>query len=72
LDSYSASVLKQQSADRSDALLGHIIQILSCAVFGLSSKCCVLSGEETNTNVIVWFDRIGTRIHDLPHSRRSC
>ena len=34
--------------------LGHIIQIPSQPVFALSAYCCVLSGEATNTNVIVF------------------
>jgi hypothetical protein len=36
LDFYSASSLKQQSADRHVAPLGHIILILSQPVFALS------------------------------------
>jgi len=54
LDFYSASSLKQQSADRHVAILGHIILIPSQPVFALSPKCCVLSGEATNTNFIVF------------------
>ena len=50
---YSASSLKQQSVERHVALLGHIILIPSQPVFALSPQCCVLSGEATNTNVIV-------------------
>ena len=34
--------------------LGNIIQIPSQPVFALSAYCCVLSGEATNTNVIVF------------------
>ena len=51
---YSASSLKQQSADRHVASLGHIILILNQLVFALSPKCCVLSREATNTNFIVF------------------
>jgi hypothetical protein len=69
LDLYSASSLEQQSAGRQVAPLGHIIQIPSQPVVVLSPKCCVLREEATNTNFIVWFDLIGTRTHDLPHSR---
>ena len=47
-----ASSLKQQSMDRHVAQLGHIILIPSQPVFALSPKCCVLSGEATNTNFI--------------------
>jgi hypothetical protein len=54
LDFYSGSSLKQQSAGRHVALLGHIILIPSQPVFALSPKCCVLSGEATNTNFIVF------------------
>jgi len=50
LDLYSASSLKQLSADRHVAPLGHIILIPSQPVFALSPLCCVLSGEATNTN----------------------
>jgi hypothetical protein len=53
LNFYSASSLKQQFAERHVALLGHIILIPSQPVFSLSPQCCVLSGEATNTNVIV-------------------
>ena len=54
LDIYSASSLKQQSAGRYVAPLGHIILIPSQPVFDLSTKCCILSGEATNTNFIVF------------------
>jgi hypothetical protein len=60
LDFYSASSLKQQSADRHVAPLGYIILIPSQPVFALSPYCCVLSGEATNTNFIVFgFTRSG-------------
>ena len=36
------------------APLGHIILIPSQPVFALSPYCCVLSGEATNTNFIVF------------------
>ena len=45
---YSASSLKQQSADRHVALLGHTIVIPSQPAFALSPPCCVLSGEATH------------------------
>ena len=48
LDFYSASSLKQQSADRHVAPLGHIILIPSQPVFAISTECCVLSGEGSN------------------------
>ena len=54
LDFYSASSLKQQSADRHVASLGYIILIPSQPVFALSPYCCVLSGEAKNTNFIVF------------------
>jgi hypothetical protein len=54
LDFYSASSLKQQSAGRHVAPLGHIILIPSQPVFALSPLCCALSGEATNTNFIVF------------------
>ena len=49
LDFNSASSLKQQSAGRHVATLGHIILIPRKPVFALSPYCCVLSGETTNT-----------------------
>jgi Ca2+-binding RTX toxin-like protein len=45
---YSASSLKQQSAGRHDAPLGHIILIPSQPVFAFSPQCCVLGGKATN------------------------
>jgi hypothetical protein len=54
LDFYSAGSLKQQFADRDIAPLGHIILIPSQPVFALSPLCCVLSGEATNGNLIVF------------------
>jgi hypothetical protein len=53
-DFYSASSLKHQPADRHVAPLGHIILIPVHPVFALSPECCVLSGESTNTNLIVF------------------
>ena len=47
---HSASSLKQQSADRYIAPLGHIIMIPSQPVFTLSPLCCALCKEATNTN----------------------
>jgi len=58
---YSASSLKQQSADRDVAPLGHIIMIPKQPVFALSP-----SGEATNVNFIVfWFDQIGDRFPEI-------
>ena len=54
LDFYSASWLKQRSSDRHVAPLGHIILIPGQPVFALSPECCVLSGEATNTNFLVF------------------
>ena len=51
---YSARSLKQQSADKHVATLGHIILILSHPAFALSSLYCVLSGETTYANCIVF------------------
>ena len=53
LDIDSASSLKQQSAGRHVAPLGHIILIPSQPVFALSPECCMLRGEATHTNCIV-------------------
>ena len=54
LNFYSASSLKQQFAGRHIAPLGRIILIPSHPVFAISPYCCVLSGEATNTNFIVF------------------
>ena len=51
---YSASSLKQQSAGRYVAPLRHIILTSSQPVFALTPQCCVLSGEATNTNFLVF------------------
>ena len=53
MDFHCANSLKQQSADRNVAPLGHIILISSQSVFALSSLCYVLNGEATNINLIV-------------------
>jgi hypothetical protein len=53
-DFYSASSLKQQSVDRHSPPLGHIILIPNQPVFALSPYCCMLSGEATNSNFIVF------------------
>ena len=54
LDFNSVNSLKQQSAVRHVDPLGHIILIPSQPVFALFPYCCVLSGEATNTNFIVF------------------
>ena len=48
------SSLKQQFADRHVAPFGYIILIPRQPVFALSPWCCVLSGETTYNNVIVF------------------
>ena len=52
LDLYNAISLKQQSACRHVAPLGHIIPIPNSPDFAPYSYCCVISGEATNTNFI--------------------
>ena len=51
---YSASSLKQQSADRHVVPVRHIILISSQPVFALSPLCCILRGEATNTYFLVF------------------
>ena len=51
LDFYSASSLKQQSANRHVVSLGHIVLF---PVFVLSPYCCALSREAKNTNFVVF------------------
>ena len=53
LDFDIASSLKQQFVDRHVDPHGHIILIPSQPIFALSPSCCMLSGEATNTNLIV-------------------
>ena len=48
------------------ASLGNIIPIQSQLVFALSTQCCVLSGEATNTNCIV-FEKIRTEPISVHH-----
>ena len=43
-----------KSAERHVAPLGHIILIPNQPAFALTPLCCVLSGEATNTNCIVF------------------
>jgi hypothetical protein len=54
LDFYSASSLKQQSTGRYVSPVRHNILIQSQSVFALTLQWCVLSGEATNTNFIVF------------------
>ena len=65
LDFYSVSSLKQQSAGRHVALLGHIILIPSQLVFALS--LLILRSNKYQFQSF-WFDPTGARTHDLPHS----
>ena len=51
---YSASSLKQHSADRNVAPLGHLIMIPRQPVFGFSSECSVLRVEATNVSFTVF------------------
>jgi len=49
---YCGSSLKQQSASRHVAPLGHNILITSQLVYAFTPKCCVLSVESANPNLI--------------------
>ena len=51
---YSASSLKQESADRHFAPLGNIILIPNQPIFALSPQCCGLSEKVTNTNFMIF------------------
>jgi hypothetical protein len=51
---YNASSLKQQSADRPFATPGHIILIPNQPVLDRSPYHCVISGEASNTNFIIF------------------
>jgi hypothetical protein len=52
---HSASLLKQQSANRHGTPLGHVILIPNQPVFALSPYCCVLKGEATHINCVVFY-----------------
>ena len=54
LDCYSASSLEQQFADRHVAPLWYVIVIPSQPVITLTNLYCVLSGEATNTNFMIF------------------
>jgi hypothetical protein len=54
LDFDSANSLKQQSADVHVAPLWYVIVIPSQPVITLTNLYCVLSGEATNTNFIIF------------------
>jgi hypothetical protein len=56
----------KQSMGRHVTPLGHIILFPSQPVLTLSSKCCVLNTEATNTNFI--FFRVGVKQQSLTHS----
>jgi hypothetical protein len=79
LELHSANSLKQQSADRHVVPLGHIILIPNnTSVFALSLLCCVLalwrsiaslqSTQQKYQFYSLWFDPIGARTYELPHS----
>ena len=68
LDFCCASSLKQQSADRHVALLGHII-LIQYLIFLLNAAC--LAEKNKYQFYSLWLDPTGARTHDLPHSRRA-
>ena len=70
VDFVSTSLLKQQSAGRYIAPLGHIFLITSQAVRGHFPLCCVLRSN-TYHFFSLWFDPIMTLLHDIPHSQRT-
>ena len=51
---YNASSLKQLSVDRHVPPLGHIILIPSQTVFDFTPECCMISGEASTTDCIVF------------------
>jgi hypothetical protein len=66
-------IFKQQSVGRHVASLRYIILIPSQPFFALSPLDCVLSGETTNINFIVFgLTRQGHWTHELPHSMWAC
>jgi hypothetical protein len=70
MDLHNGSLLKQLSPGRHVTPLGHIILNPSQPVFALTPKCCMLSGEATNTNVIV-FGLSGQRLGPTVYCTRS-
>jgi hypothetical protein len=65
---YCASSLKQQSAGRHVAPIGHIILIPSQPGLFLLNAVC-LTEKQQIPFYSFWFDPGGDRTHDLPHSR---
>ena len=70
LDLYSASLLKQQSADRYVATRGHII-LISNQPGSLSLMLCAWRRSNKYQFHSLWFDPTRARTHYLPHSRRA-
>jgi len=70
LDFYRTSSLKQQSAGRHFAPLGHIILIPSqlCS-FSLMLRAYRRSSKYQFYSL--WFDPLGAQTHDLTHSKRA-
>jgi hypothetical protein len=50
--------MKQQSVGRHVDPIEHIILIPSQPIFAHSPKCCMLSREATNTNIIAYFFKV--------------
>jgi hypothetical protein len=67
---HSACSLNQQSADKHVVPVVHIILIPSSQqVLSLNPYCCVLTGDATKNNYIVFEVTLGVRTHDLRHTR---
>jgi len=71
LDFYSASSLKQQSAGRHVARLGHIILIPSQAFCSYSLILHIQNRSSKNQFHIIWFDPTGVPALDLLHLKRE-
>ena len=71
LDFNRANSLKQQSAGRPVAPLGHIILIPRQPVFPLSTYAVCLAETQQTYILYLWFDPIRSGTHDLPHSRQE-
>jgi hypothetical protein len=67
LDLYSASSLKQQSANRHVTLFGHILLIPTRPVFARSFSLMLGTLQRSNKYQFssLWFDPIGIQTHDL-------
>jgi len=71
LDFYSASSLKQQSADRHVSSLGHYLDSEPTSICSFSLMLRAKRRSNKYQFYSLWFDPTEARTQDLPHSRRA-